>query len=161
MSIRKLNLAGFLICAGLMAYALYSQYALQLEPCPLCIFQRIAVIGLGLLFLLGALMTAETWGRYVYAFFYLVIGGFGIAVAGRHVWLQHLPADEVPACGPGLSYMLDSFPLGEALSMVFSGSGECADVDWDFLGFSMPEWVLAWIVLLTLFGLVNSLRKPA
>ena len=83
-------------------------------------------------------------------------------MAGRHVWLQHLPADQVPECGPGLEYMLDAFPLGETLSMVFRGSGECAEVQWTLLGLSIPEWTLIVFLGLTLFGLfLVATRRPA
>ena len=82
-----------------------------------------------------------------------------IAVAGRHVWLQSLPADRIPACGPGFDYIIDSFPLLEALRLIFSGSGECASVDWQFLGLSMPAWVLLSLVLLGAFGLWNNGQK--
>lgn len=156
---RLLNLVGFLVCAGMMAYALYAQYYLYLDPCPLCVFQRIAVIGMGIGFLLLAIHGSAKGalrGIYLAVFGLSALGG--LAVAGRHVWLQYLPADEVPACGPGLNYMLDTFPLGDTLKMVFSGSGECATIDWTFLGLSMPEWVLTMIVLLTVFGIWNNRR---
>ncbi len=159
MNKRVVNGLGFLCCAGLMGYALYTQYQLMLEPCPLCIFQRIAVMALGVLFLLGTVHLARHSGRFIYALLFTLSGGFGVLVAGRHVWLQSLPADQVPACGPGLGYMLDTLPLKEALSTVFQGSGECADVDWSFLGLTMPTWVLVWIVALTLVGIFNSLRR--
>lgn len=159
MSRRAINFAGFAVCAGLMAYALYAQYGLLLEPCPLCVFQRMAVIALGVVFLLAALHNPAEWGRFVYAALIVVTTGSGIAVAGRHVWLQSLPADRIPACGPGFDYIIDSFPLLEALRLIFSGSGECASSDWSFLGLSMPAWVLAWVVLLGAAGVWNNLRR--
>ena len=85
----------------------------------------------------------------------------GAAVSARHVWLQNLPADLVPECGPGLDYMLDVFPLTEALTLVFQGSGECANVQWSFLGLSMPAWVLVWCVALALFALWANWRPAA
>ena len=137
---RVLNLTGFLSCAGMMAYALFAQYQLYLDPCPLCILQRVAVIGMGIIFLsLAAHNPRPGWAHRVYlGLFGLSVLG-GIIVAGRHVWLQHVPPDKVPSCGPGLGYMLDSFPLADALKMVFTGSGECASIDWSFLGLSMPD----------------------
>ncbi len=157
---RVLNLAGFLICAGMMAYALYAQYQLDLDPCPLCILQRIAVIGMGIIFLLLVLHNPRPgWARHSYlGLFGLSVLG-GIIVAGRHVWLQHLPPDEVPTCGPGLGYLLDTFPLGDALKKVFRGSGECATVDWLFLGLSMPEWLLIAIICIGAGGYWNNLRR--
>lgn len=156
---RALNLAAFACCAGLMGFALYAQHVLLLDPCPLCVLQRVAVIALGLVFLAAALHGATGWGRRVYAVLVLLVAGGGAAVAGWHWRLQTLPPSEVPACGPGLDYMLDNFPLSQALQMVFKGSGECADVVWRFMGLSMPAWVLVWLVALGAFGLWNNLRK--
>ncbi len=134
---------GFFACVGLIAYALYAQHGLGLEPCPLCIFQRVAVMATGVVFLVAALHApATTTGRRVYGGLAVAAATAGAAVAGRHVWLQSLPPEQVPACGPGLNYMMDTFPLMQALRMVFSGSGECAEVDWTLLGLSMPAWTL-------------------
>jgi disulfide bond formation protein DsbB len=149
---RIANGLGFLACAGLMAYALYAQHGLGLEPCPLCILQRVAVIALGGLFLVAALHPAGTTGRRVYAVLLGFVALVGSGVAGRHVWLTTLPPERVPACGPGLDFMLESFPLREALSMVLSGSGECAKVSWRLLGLSMPAWVLIALLCLGAFG---------
>ena len=154
--------AGVALCIGLMLMALYLQHALELEPCPLCIFQRVFVIGLGLVMLVAAVHDPVSTGRRVYGALVMLLSLAGVAVAGRHVWLQHLPADQVPECGPGLEYMLDAFPLGEAMSMVFRGSGECAEVQWTLLGLSIPEWTLIVFVGATLFGLfLIATRRPA
>lgn len=158
LSVRQLNWAGFLTCVGLMGYALYSQYVDGLQPCPLCVFQRIAVIGLGIAFFIGAVVNIGGVRRWLVAPLAIVAGTGGVIVAGRHAWLQHLPPDQVPSCGPGLGHILNTFPLGEALSMVFQGSGECANVDWTFLGLSMPMWVFAWCVVLGLGGAVVNIR---
>jgi disulfide bond formation protein DsbB len=149
---RLLNFGGFLVCMGLLSYALYAQYGLQLEPCPLCIFQRVAVFAMAIVFLLAALHNPGRSGTWIYSALLAVAGFAGMAVAGRHVWLQNLPSEKVPACGPGLEYMLDAFPLFEVLEVVLSGSGECATIDWSFLGLSMPVWVLISITLLTVVG---------
>ncbi len=155
---RQLNLLGFTVCAGLMTYALYAQYQLLLEPCPLCVFQRLAIIGLGILFLIAGIHDSPGLSSRIYALFIGLISAAGAVVAGRHLWLQHLPPDEVPTCGPGFNYIMESFPLGEALSMIFRGSGECADVDWVFLGLSIPAWTLVWIVGLGLSGIWTNVR---
>ncbi len=158
---RLANLLGCLACAAMLVYALYAQHALGLAPCPLCVFQRIAIFGLGLLFLLAALQAPGPVGRRVYGTVQALAAVAGGGVAARHVWLQHLPPEQVPACGPGLDFMLDSFGLGEVLRMVLSGSGECAEVDWSFLGLSMPAWVLICVALLGLYGLwINWRRLP-
>lgn len=156
---RWLNLGGFLVCAGLMGFALFAQHVLLLDPCPLCVLQRFATISLGAVFLVAAIHDPQGWGSRVYAALAFLAAGSGVAIAGWHVRLQNLPASEVPACGPGLDYMLDNFPLGEALSMVFKGSGECADVVWSFLGLSMPSWVVVWMLGLGAAAVWNNLRK--
>ncbi|MCC5795277.1 MAG: disulfide bond formation protein B [Chromatiales bacterium] len=152
------NLAGAGICALLMGYALYAQHGLGLEPCPLCVFQRVAVAGLGLVFLLAALhggrgLAARLWGVLL-----ALVALAGMGVAGRHVWLQSLPPDQVPACGPGLDYMMEFLPLREVLALVLSGSGECAEVDWAFLGLSMPAWVFVALLVLGSAGLAWNWR---
>lgn len=158
---RILNFAGFLVCVGLMAYALYAQHQLMLEPCPLCVLQRFAVIGLGIVFLIAAIHNPAGMARRVYAGLLGLMTVFGVIVAGRHVWLQHLPSDEIPACGPGLDYMWENFPLADVVNMVFKGSGECATVDWTFLGLSMPAWVLIAVLGLGFGGIWNNVRKSA
>lgn len=156
---RALNFAGFLACAGMMAYALYAEHVLLMAPCPLCVFQRLAVISLGLIFLLAAVHDPNGTGRKIYVLLMFVAAAAGAGVAGRHVWLQNLPADQVPSCGPGFDYIIDSFPLADALKLIFTGSGECASVDWQLLGLSMPAWVLIALSVVGLFGIWNNLRR--
>ena len=156
---RQLNLAGFLVCVGMMAFALYAEHYLLLSPCPLCVFQRMAVIALGIIFLIAVLHNPSGWGRRVYAGLTLAAAGAGIGVAGRHVWLQSLPPDEVPACGAGYDYIMDTLPLGDALRAIFTGSGECATIDWQLLGLSMPAWVLIIVVGVGVAGIWNNLRR--
>ena len=156
---RQLNFAGFLACAGMMAYALYAEHVLLLMPCPLCVFQRMAVISLGIIFLVAALHNPSGVGRRIYAALMSIAAAAGIGVAGRHVWLQNLPPEDVPSCGPGFDYIIDSFPLSEALSLIFTGSGECASIDCLFLGLSMPAWVFISLVVVGSAGIWNNLRR--
>ena len=156
---RLLNLAGFLACAGMMGFALYAQHVLLLDPCPLCVFQRIATIALGLVFLAAAIHNPGQLGSRVYGALVFVTAGFGVAVATWHVRLQNMPADEVPGCGPGFEYIMDNFALFDALSMIFKGSGECADVVWRMLGLSMPSWVIIGLGGLLIAGVWNNLRR--
>ena len=142
----------------MMAYALYAEHVLYLMPCPLCIFERVAVIALGLVFLIAAFHNPQGRGRHAYTALVALAAGSGVGIAGWHVRLQNLPADEVPSCGPGLNYMLDAFPLADALKMVFYGSGECASIDWQLLGLSMPAWVLIALLFIGGFGLWNNFR---
>ncbi len=161
MSRRVLNIFGFVCCAALLGYAYVLQYVDELDPCPLCIFQRVAFLALGIFFILAAAHNAERIGSRVYGVLLFISGAAGVAIAWRHIWLQNLPPDQVPHCGPGLEYMLDSFPLAETLKLVLTGSGECADISWQFLGLSIPAWALVWFVLLGVGGLINNFRAKA
>ena len=143
LSRRQKFFLGFLFCSGLMAYALFAQYFLNLEPCPLCIFQRVAVISMGIIFLICSLIEPKsTLAKIISSTLFVTVGSYGVAVASRHVWLQNLPSDQVPGCGPGLDFMMSTFPINEVFEMVFNGSGECATIDWSFLSLSMPAWVI-------------------
>ncbi len=158
---RLLYVAGFIACAGMMGFALYAEYVLFLDPCPLCVFQRVAVIALGLIFLAAAIQNPRGWGRYVYAALIGLAALGGVGVAAWHVRMQSLPPEEVPTCGPGLDYILQNNSFGEALSIVFAGSGSCADVVWQFLGLSMPAWVIICLVAVGGLGLFASLRPAS
>ena len=150
---RNLLLTGFFCSVLLIAYALYTQYVLGLEPCPLCILQRVAVIALGLSFLLMALKHPQTKQSKFFASLLLtIISSAGVGIAARHVWLQNLPPDKVPGCGPGLDFMMANFTLSEVFQMVFSGSGECAEISWSFAFLSMPAWVIIWLIFLGSYG---------
>ncbi len=155
---RFTNLLGFLACVFAMTFALFLQYAAGQDPCPLCIMQRIAVIGAMAVLLLASIHNPYRIGQRVYAGLGLLCALFGLGVAGRHVWLQHMPADQVPACGPGLEYMLDVFPMHEVLNMVLRGSGECAVAGPRFLGGSLAEWTLLVFVGLTALFLFQLCR---
>jgi protein dithiol:quinone oxidoreductase len=158
---RRANLLGFLACTGLMAYALYAQFHLHLAPCLLCIFQRIAVILLGVVFLAAFLHDPRRWGAKVYGALQFLMAAGGAAVAIRHIYVQHLPEDLSPPCGPGFGYLFAHLPLGKFLVQVFTGSADCSIVTWTFLGATMPEWLLAWFIGLGLGGLIVNWRKPA
>ena len=158
---RLANAAGVLAVFALMTYALYAQYVQGLEACPLCIFQRVALIALGLVLLVAALHAPTGFGARAYAGLGVLAAVAGGGISAWHVRLQSLPPAEVPACGPGLSYMLDAFPLFDAVKMVFTGSGECAEVNWAFLGLSMPAWVLIWFVILGTLAVVANWKPVA
>ena len=145
-------LLGFLICAGLIGFALYLQYYQYEEPCPLCMFQRVAYMVLGLVFLVAALHGPARTGAKVYGALLLLIAAVGAAIAVRHVWLQNLPKHLVPECGPDLAYMMKRFPFFEVLGKVLAGSGQCAEVGWTFLGLTIAGWSLTWFVLLAAFA---------
>ncbi|PCJ14691.1 MAG: disulfide bond formation protein B [Gammaproteobacteria bacterium] len=129
-----------------MAYALYLEHVKGLDPCPLCIFQRLCVIAMGVTLLIAFIHNSKGIMERIYTGLCTLAAIGGIIVAGRHSWLQHLPADEVPACGPGLEYLIDAFPLADMFRLVFTGSGECASIDWEFLGLTLPESTLLFFV---------------
>ena len=141
-----------LACAGLLGFGYYLQYFEGQDPCPLCLVQRGFFYGVLMVFAVAALHSPARTGNSVYcaAATLLALGGFG--VAARQVWLQHLPKDQVPACGPDLFFMMENFPLRRIFEKVFLGSGQCAEVNWRFLGFSIAEWSLAWFAALAVYA---------
>jgi disulfide bond formation protein DsbB len=157
---RRLNLLGVAVCLALLGYAWYAQAVLHLEPCPLCIFQRVGVAAAALLFLLAALHNPRRWGAPVYGVLLVLAALATIGVAGRHLWIQHLPEGSVPACGATLSYMLEVFPLSDVIRKVLSGSGECARITWSLFGVSMPGWVLLAAAALGALGAYANFRPP-
>jgi disulfide bond formation protein DsbB len=158
---RVVNLGAFAACVGAMAAALFLQHVEGLEPCPLCILQRVGVIAAAVFFLLAGVHNPGPAGQRLYAGLAGLSAIGGGAVAIRHLWLQSLPEDQVPACGPGLEYMMDVFPLQEVLSMILQGSGECAEESWRFLGLTIPGWTLLVFVGLLAVALVQLFRRHA
>lgn len=156
---RWLYLAGVLVIAGLFGAALYLQYVLHQDPCPLCMIQRFAFIAMLVFFVIAALHNPERTGAKIYAALIGLFALFGIGVASRHIWIQHLPKDQVPACGPGLDYMLENFPMSQILKELMHGSGECAAKGWNFLGLGIPEWSLLSYVLLGAWAVFIALRR--
>lgn len=156
---RPINFAGFLICAGLIAYALYAQLHLGLDPCPLCIFQRIGIAALGVVFLVAALHNPGHSGARAYAVLIAFAALATIAVAGRQLYIQHLPPGAIPSCGAPLSMMLKFMPLTTVIRKVLTGSGECGVVNWTFLGLAMPAWVLIWAAFLGCAGAMTNARR--
>ena len=155
---RWLYLAAVLVIAAMFGGALYIQYVLHYDPCPLCMIQRFIFIALLVLFAMAALQNPKRTGAKIYAVLIGLTALSGVAVASRHIWIQHLPEDEVPACGPGLDYMLDNFPMAEVLKELMHGSGECAQKGWTFLTLNLPEWSLIWYVLLGAWAVMVAVR---
>src|SRR6266850_8041064 len=152
MSFRLGAALGALACALLLGSGYYLQYARGLEPCPLCLVQRGFFYVTGGIFLLAALHSPGRAGSARYSILAFLFAAGGAATASRQVWLQHLPPDKVPQCGPDLFFMLENFPLSQTLQKLVAGSGECAAVDWTFLGLSIAGWSLAWFVALALYA---------
>lgn len=157
---RSLNLYGFLLCGSSIAFAvIYLQGQLGLEPCPLCSATRLLILTQGVLFLLAFLHNPSQFGQRAYAFMGSLVGIAGIAISARHIWLQNLPPSKVPECGPGFEYLLESFPLADALKIILSGSGECADVQWQLMGLTIPEQTLALFALLVVILFIQFRKK--
>lgn len=140
----------------------YLQAYLDLKACPLCMTQRVFVVLWGVIALIAAVHNARGIGRRIYATLCGLAAWGGAGVAARHVWLQHLPEDLVPACGPSLEYMLENLPFEDTLNIVLAGDGNCAEIDWTFLGFSIPEQTLAVFIAVVLVCLWQAVRdEPA
>ena len=157
---QKINLACALVCAGMLGYAIYAEKYLGFVPCPLCMFQRVCVAVLGIVFLIAGLHRVRYHGAIVYSGFIFVAAAAATWVAGRHVWVQGQPPGSVPACGAPLDNLLQMFPLLEVIRKVMTGGGECGTIDWTLLGVSMPGWVLISAVSLGLIGIVNNAVYP-
>lgn len=159
MTARTANALGFLACAALLGYAYYAQFVLHLEPCPLCIFQRLGMFATAVVFGLAAAHDPKAWGRKVYAALIALASLATIGVAARHLYIQSAPAGSVPACGASLDFLLKVFPLTDVLVKVLTGSGECARITWRFLGLTMPAWVLLAAAVLGAWGVTANLRR--
>lgn len=147
-SFRTLMLVGGVACFALIGFAIYSQLQWGLQPCPLCIFQRIAFAALGLVLLIAGVHAPKgQGGRRVYGVLGLAAAAVGIGIAGRHVWLQMHPPGFV-SCGAPFAFMRQTMDTPTLIQKVLTGSGDCGTIDWTFLGLSMPAWSLLWFVLL-------------
>lgn len=157
---RRIYLAIFLACAGLIGFGLFLQHGQGLQPCPMCILQRFAFIGTGVVALAAALQNPRGIGRRIYSALIVIFAGSGGGVAIRHVYLEHNPP-RVFDCGADFGYMLDSFPLAESLPMIFRGTGDCTKVLWRFLGLSIAEWALIWFAIFIVAAIVAAAMKRA
>ena len=143
---------GFAGCCSLLAAGAYMKFVEELEPCPLCISQRLAILATGLIFLLAAI---HNRGLKIYAMLGALSALIGAGVSSRHVWLQHLPPDQVPECSPGLEYVFQHFPLADTVKLMLTGTGECSQIDATFLGMSIPAWTLIAFLMLASFSLAS------
>lgn len=155
---RCANWLGFSACLLALGVALYGQYVLGLEPCHLCIFQRVTVAALGAAFLLAALVSRGRLRGAIAAGLIAIAGLATLATSGRHMWIQMQPAGAVPGCGADLDFMLEVFPLIDVVLKVFRAGGECAQVDFTLLGLSTPVWVFGFALAVTAGGVWLNLR---
>ena len=146
-------------CGSLLIYALHVEHVDYLMPCNLCILQRVVFVFIGVLFLLASFKPVKHLGRKVLGFLILIASGVGIGIAGRHVWMQGLPPELVPDCGPSLQMMMENSSIWHAVSSVLTASGNCADIQWEFLGMSMPTWTLICFIGLFIYTLIWTFIK--
>lgn len=156
---RIINIGVFLVCVITIGIVLYMEHVMLLSPCGLCITQRVFVILCGLTCLASAIHNPDAKGQKLYAFSAAAMTIFGSYFAGRQIWLQHLPEDQVPACGPGLSYIYENFPFIETLNFLLQGDGNCAEVQFRFLGLSIPEMSMVAFVILFSICLYMAFRN--
>lgn len=156
---RQIYFGTFLVCAGLIGFGLYLQHGQGLEPCPMCILQRYAFVATGAIALVAAIQNPDRIGRWVYSLLVVLAAGFGGGVAVRHVYLEHNPPQTFD-CGADLAYMMESFPLAEALPMIFRGTGDCTKVLWRFVGLSIAEWALIWFAIFIAAAIIAAAMKP-
>lgn len=152
-------LLGFIASFGLVAFALYIQQKHSLEPCPLCISQRIAYMALGAIFLLAALHNPGQLGRRVYGFLQFAAAATGAGIAARHIWIQANPDKVMVECGVGFDYLFESFPMQKALQLVFKGTGECSSIDWTWLGMTIPQLSLVAFAAFAVFAILLAFLK--
>ena len=157
---RTINLLMAAACAGLIAIAIfYFQNHLGLEPCYLCITQRVFVIAIGVIFLAAGLHNPLAKGQKIYSSLVAATAAIGCYFSIKQLWLQSLPEDKVPACGPPADYLFDAFSVSDAISMLLRGDGNCAEVQWQLLGRSMPGWVLVAFIGFAAVAVFQLLRK--
>jgi len=153
------NLLGAGICSGLLAYAYYAQYIQGFTPCPLCIFQRVALFPVAAVFVLAGIHNPASWGSRVYAGLGVLAAGLGAFTSGWHVYVQYTP--NPPECLASLERVMQANPFFDALVRVFQNAGDCTEIDWSFLGLSMPTWVFAWFVALGGLAVYANWKKLA
>ncbi|HZV97715.1 MAG TPA: disulfide bond formation protein B [Methylophilaceae bacterium] len=154
-------LLGFIASFGLVALALYLQQRYTLEPCPLCIFQRIAFLALGVLFLAAAIHNPAQTGRRLYGLLQVTAALVGAGIALRHMWIQANPDKVMTECGAGIDYIFETLPFSKALNWVFKGTGECSSMDWTFFGLTIPQLSLIGFVVLGIYAVLLAVKKKA
>jgi len=150
---RRTSALGLITCLSLICAAFYFEYVKDMEPCPLCMAQRLVIYAAGAVFFVNLIANPQGWGQRVGAAAVILVNMGGAALAIRQLWLQSLPADQVPACGPGLDYMMEVLPWQDVVGVMLRGTGDCAEVHWVFLGLSIPGWTLVAFCCFILLGI--------
>lgn len=162
-SYRELYFYGLAVCVASLLFAvLYLERTLYLDPCPLCILDRVVIVALGVIFLIALVHNPRSFFAKIYGLISIVLSLTGIGLASRHIWLQNLPKDQVPECGPDLYFMLETLPFFDVIKKTLTGSGSCADVSWTFASLTIPEQTLILFVGLLILSVIQTLRvrKP-
>lgn len=146
-------------CVALLLFGYYLEFYQQLNPCPLCVFQRLCYAIICLIYIFYILGNTSPLAKQLLSIASFSFAGIGCALAGRQVWLQHLPEDKVPECGPGLEYLLEVYPLFDVLKTVLKGSGDCAETQWVFLNVSIAEWSLLSFSLIAICHLLLLIQE--
>lgn len=141
-----------LLSGGLLTGALYFEFVLGLDPCPLCMMQRIWFL-LTAVVAYVSLLHNPKWG--IYPLIGILCAAIGAYFASRQLWLQSLPEDQVPSCGPDLQYMLDVLPMSDVLTAMTQGTGDCAKTAWSFIGITLPGWALLGFITLAGFAIMQ------
>lgn len=158
-SIRSHFMLGLLACVFMLCISYYFQYFMHLDPCPLCLAQRFTVILFSCVFIIGFIHNPISYGRRIYGLILTCLSVLALLISGRHIWLQHLPKDKIPECGPGLEHWLNTLPPNEVIQKLMKGSGECAEVSWTLAGLSIPEWSFILFTLFLIFSLKLFIKK--
>ena len=160
-SVRHIHLIIFLIVGSLLGYAAYSMKVLGLEPCTLCITQQFFYCLIGLSSFAAFFHNPVTSTSRVYSFFISLFSLAGIWISGRQIWLQGLPEDEIPLCGPPLEYIIDVFPFADVINALFMGDGNCAEISWQFLGLSMAAWSFIWFFIILSLSITIYIKSKS
>lgn len=159
LSYRFICFIGFSLIAVLLMLAFSIEEYYSINPCPLCILQRVDLVFLGIIFLFGASLNLNKAGQIFIGIFVSIISLSGIALALRQVWLQHLPPNSSSDCGASLQYLMKILPFDQVVRKVLEGSAECSQTTWEFLHISMAGWSLIWFVIFFLFGVYLLTKK--
>lgn len=159
MRTKSINFWLFLLCVFLLASAVFLQYELRLMPCPLCIIQRAIFIVLGILFLLGVILPLKNKGRRFLYFIIFLFSSLGAVVAGRQIWLEHLPPGIIVSCEASLNKLIQALPFAELIKTIFQGTGQCTHSNWEFLDLTIPEWTFVFFVFFVIISIWQIFSK--
>jgi protein dithiol:quinone oxidoreductase len=159
MTPRHYYLSLFLVTSALFVGSLLLQYGFRLEPCALCMIDRVLVFVLAMLYLVACLHQPSAQGQWVYRLLGLCLVALGLFTTGRHLWIMHLPPEQMPSCTPSLEYLIETLPLHEAIMVLFQGSKECGENVRPFLGLSLPAWTFVGFCVIGILNIIPCKKK--